>query len=297
MSSEEIESRDFLSVDWGTSRLRVALVTDGAVAEEAASDLGVARVFHQWREQGGGREEMFLDVLEGLLGGSGEGLPVMVSGMASSSLGLRELSYAGVPFALDGSGAVMERFQARGREFVLISGVSTGEDVLRGEETELMGLGAEEGLVILPGTHSKHAVLEGGFLTGFKTYLTGELFALLRDESVLKESLGGGEVSLGGREASLTEEFVRGVESGRLGEVTGSLFSVRARSLLQGKSGEENLAYLSGLLLGAECRSLVGKEAVFLVSRGSLGQAYEKALHVLGVAATVARHVGGVGRC
>ena len=111
--------------------------------------------------------------------------PILISGMASSSIGWRELPYACLPFPLDGSGARWQEIERVGEHRVFVfSGLAAESDVLRGEETEVLGLAAggalapfrEQALLVLPGTHSKHVRIEAGSITGFSTYMTGELF-------------------------------------------------------------------------------------------------------------------------
>ena len=162
-----------------------------------------------------GRAQAFADFLRvqlqklaGADAASLQGSPVLISGMASSSIGWRELAYAPTPLNLDGSTITHESFDLSVNDqwcapIHLISGVRTENDMMRGEECELLGVFADgrysqiaaEGIVVLPGTHSKHARLRHRQLIDFQTYITGELFDVLATHSVLKASAQAGDLA------------------------------------------------------------------------------------------------------
>ncbi|MEW4570633.1 2-dehydro-3-deoxygalactonokinase [Tautonia sp. JC769] len=254
----------FLSGDWGTSRLRVRLVDSDTLATlaELESDDGIGPTFRAWQEAGspGDREGFYLRVLAPLVDRIGKAsgvdvtsLTLVLSGMASATIGMRELPYATAPLPLSGDALPTARL-APGIlpcDTLLVTGVRTDHDIMRGEETILLGLAADgltDALVILPGTHSKHAVVRNGTLEDFHTYLTGELFALVRDHSVLRSSLAPGPTP--------GEAFERGVRDASSANLLGELFSLRAGSVLHGTPPEENAARLSGLLIGTELAGL-----------------------------------------
>jgi 2-dehydro-3-deoxygalactonokinase len=197
------------------------------------------------------------------------GPPVIVSGMASSSVGWRELAYAPVPFALDGSSTRRESFPldlgpAGSVRVHLVSGVATATDVMRGEETELLGILAEgrfdsvsrNGIVVLPGTHSKHVVLRDGRVMDFRTYMTGELFDVLGAHSLLRASVTATEPVAGLEVSANRAAFVEGVAAAAEIGLPGSLFKVRTRALLGSVPPGANRHFLSGLLIGAEVGDL-----------------------------------------
>ncbi len=130
------------------------------------------------------------------------GAPIAISGMASSSIGWQELPYARLPMSLDGSGLLWRDAEPLSlgdteHRVILVSGARTDTDVLRGEETEVIGLfnlGELEqfqarSLVIKPGTHSKHVQVADGQLVDFATFMTGELFDVLSRHSILRYSI------------------------------------------------------------------------------------------------------------
>src|SRR5439155_22801466 len=170
----------FVSCDWGTSNFRLRLV-DGGVKGEVCTGEGTARL----AARPGDRAEAFRATLaEGLAQlQAPESLPVVISGMASSSIGWKELPYAKLPFSLDGRDAVWEKIDDR---VYLISGLRSDIDILRGEETEALGLVATlgrempfEAVFVLPGTHSKHLEVNPGGIAVFRTFMTAELFEVL----------------------------------------------------------------------------------------------------------------------
>ncbi len=271
--------RSFISGDWGTSRLRLRWMRDAPleVVAELEREVGIAATFAAWQEAGSpaDRESYYLAVLGPLVSDFPDDVPLVLSGMASSSIGLRELPYADTPFPLTGATLPVIRIEGvLPREVVLLSGVRAEEDVMRGEETIVMGLELGEGLYVLPGTHSKHVEVHDGAIQGFRTYLTGELFALLREQSVLRTSL---EVAEGPDEA-----FREAVQRARETELLHELFTPRARTLLKGTSPRENGQRLLGTLIGHELATLPPRERVVLAAEGPLRSYYRTALEALG---------------
>ncbi|WP_341839684.1 2-dehydro-3-deoxygalactonokinase [Chitinophaga caseinilytica] len=292
-----MNDRYFISCDWGTSTLRLRLVSfDGLrVVAEETSDAGIAKTYQQWQSVGGQRESFYAGILRGHLtnlaekSGIGlEGKIVMVAGMATSSIGMTELPYGALPMPLDGSG--LETYGA-GR-FLLISGVSGNNDVMRGEETKAIGCAAflpaipEDVYLLMPGTHPKHIVVNNHRVTGFRTFMTGEIFGLLSTESILSASVNAhGDV---GPEACRTR-FEAGVRAGFAGNLLHELFMVRTNQLLQHMDPVENWYYLSGLMIGAELVALPAGVAVYLVSGPAHETLYSLACETLRIpiAATI----------
>jgi 2-dehydro-3-deoxygalactonokinase len=288
-------SQLILSCDWGTSSFRLRLVDAASlrVLRELETGHGVDRLRAHGERTGarGGpatgegptgdaRFRSYLaERVEALLasetgpGVSQKEIPVWISGMASSSIGWRELPYAEVPFPLDATAARVEALGPLGRAcphpVFLVSGLRTRRDVLRGEETQALGILApparrrylESAVLLLPGTHSKHLRVREGSIVEFSTFLTGELFDLLCRHSILRHSVTGESALQGAREAALDETsesvFRAGVRAGGSRPLLEALFSVRARQLLDGVSPADNALYLSGLLVGSELGSLL----------------------------------------
>jgi 2-dehydro-3-deoxygalactonokinase len=221
-------------------------------------------------------------------------VPIIISGMASSSIGIEEQPYANIPFALDGENAVL-KFMEKNADFpydlLLISGVREIADVMRGEETQMIGIAqmvglmklTEDAICIFPGTHSKHIKISNGNIVSFKTYITGELFQLLSSKSVLKGSVSNEHNGKVMDEMNL-QSFHKGIEqSGNNGNLLNKLFSVRTNDLFDLLSHQENFFYLSGLLIGCEIRSLEQEPSaqIILCSGNSMFLLYQLAIEKL----------------
>lgn len=295
----------FLSCDWGTTRfrLRLAETETSRILLETTSDSGVAKIAADCAREM--RPDVYRSVLltgiaslQSQTDCSLSRLPVMISGMASSSLGWCELPYAKLPFALSGENAVWKELGVSGTagwfgDAYLISGVCSDDDVMRGEETELLGAWqvaqteafSDHGLVILPGTHSKHLEIREQKLVGIRTYMTGELFDVVGRQSVLRHSLPPASEQNAVNFSELRQPFVAGVLEGSRLPLSHALFHVRTRSLLSGMQPQESEAYLSGLLIGGELMSLKsapGNELpIVLCAGGEFSVRYELAIEAL----------------
>jgi 2-dehydro-3-deoxygalactonokinase len=274
----------WLAVDWGTSNLRAwAIGDDGAVVGSASSDQGMGKLKPN-------DFPVALKAITAELGVDGP-LDVLVCGMAGARQGWMEAPYLESPTDLRGllAGAVRPEMAGSALSVSILPGVcqrAGGENVMRGEETQLLGfatlLAGYEGLVCMPGTHSKWAMLRGTCIEHFTTAMTGEMFELLKTHSVLRHSLGG---SLDGPERS--EGFAAGAGDGleRPADLLGQLFRVRAASLLSGRGADWCAGYLSGLLIGTEIaanRNQIGADPMPLIGSGALCALYEQVLAMAG---------------
>lgn len=263
----------FLSCDWGTSAFRLRLVAAGSlqIIAEERSGAGIAGTYQQWQQTSRPREDFFaaiinrqIDILSERTGIPLQDVPVVLSGMASSSIGMVELPYKELPFSLSGADLAVHR---SGR-FIIISGVCSGQDVMRGEETKIAGCAAwlpdteEEQLLLLPGTHAKHVRVSHHQATGFQSFMTGEFFDLLSTHSVLAASVD--------RSSELNDAaraiFAEGLQAGRTGNLLHNAFMVRTNQLLKNISPAHNHFYLSGLLIGTELKEVPPQMPVYLVT-------------------------------
>lgn len=291
----------FLSCDWGTSSFRLKLVELPGLRVVATqkSDEGNAATFEKW-QQTKQPEEQRLAFYQAILreharqleqqaGRPLAGVPVVVSGMASSTIGMLELAYKPLPFAADGSDLATKLLPATA-EFpypvLLISGVQSDEDVMRGEETQLVGCGfpdtAAPQLFLHPGTHAKHVLVQQGQAVSFKTYMTGEFFSLLSKESILAAAVEPAEdVQL----PTHAQAFEQGIRDSQTGNLLHNAFLVRTARLFEKRSKPENFFYLSGLLIGYELQDFPAefKGAITLAGETALVHSYEAALRLLGI--------------
>ena len=192
------------------------------------------------------------------LGSSMEGIDIVVSGMASSSIGMFELPYKHVPFSSKGEDLLVCSITT-GKNFkhplLMISGAASATDVMRGEETQLVGAAGKskstQRLFIFPGTHSKHVMVRNDKVPYFETFMTGEFFALLSSKSMLSSSVHASEEF-----ARHEQWFRKGVADGAVDNLLQKSFLIRVNDLFEYCSREENYFYLSGLLIGTELKDV-----------------------------------------
>ncbi|MEQ1902146.1 MAG: 2-dehydro-3-deoxygalactonokinase [Devosia sp.] len=274
---------DWIAVDWGTSNVRAwGIAADGAIAFEASSDKGMSRL----------TPPEFPAVLETLASAADLGsapLDVVICGMAGARQGWLEAPYLETPanLATLSHGAVFpEGAHAKLRPRILPGICQRSpqlEDVMRGEETQLLGLvtlrPGFEGTVILPGTHSKWVEIRDGRIVRFSSAMTGELFETLSLHTVLRHSLAG-ETTGPDADAGLSDGFAWGWQEPQ--ELTSLLFRTRAAALLSGKSPAWCSGYLSGLLIGAEFAAhdywIEGQEIVPVIGSPRLTKIYSDLL-------------------
>lgn len=311
--TEESSPTHFFSCDWGTTsfRLRLVALEGQRVVDELREDAGVKSIQSTLGDQATPAQRaaafgVFLqERVRRMAAGQGmdpSGLATVVSGMASSTVGWHELPYARAPLALDGRNLVVapvptESWDPRLGPVWLVSGVRTATDIMRGEECEILGLldprglGAlgmpDAGVMILPGTHSKHAWFRAGALVDFRTVMTGELADVLARHSLLRVSVAWPPV--GALDAESTRAvFVEAVRLAAQNGLGASLFRVRTRAVLDGAPAGDNAWFLSGLLIGAEVAGLVSalradpdSPALILAGAAQFTALYELALRTL----------------
>lgn len=264
------EPARLIGVDWGTSNLRVMRIAEGGRVLDSRSDP---------RGAGGLSQDAFLPVLQDVAADwLTQDLPVLCSGMAGARGRWREMPYLPCPAGIeDLAAAVASPQDAPGVR--LVPGVAVFEngalaDVARGEETQVFGLDAfEDALVVAPGTHSKWIRTRRGGIDGFRTFLTGELFAAVRKGTILGAGMGdpGGD----------DDAFARGVRRALKDPApTAALFSVRVEGLAGRLSTESAADYLSGLLIGAEvaAQADMNDRPVILIGAAPLCRRYAAAL-------------------
>ena len=270
-------SPHFAAVDWGTSNMRVWLMAEnGAVLGETRSEEGLTRI----------QDRNFESVLETKLAelGARSDLPVIICGMAGSKQGWLEAKYIETPAELFAVTGQAVRVPHSRRDVRILPGVSHNDSsapsVMRGEETQLLGLPSHAGIqtVCMPGTHCKWVSLDHTTVLGFATYLTGELFHLFSTASLLRHS-----VDPAAKTMPKHPDFLAACRKmlAEPTELTASLFSIRAAGLLQGLEPDRATATLSGLLIGAEigsARKRFHTPRLTLVCSGRLGALYEAAL-------------------
>ena len=278
-----------IGLDWGTSSLRAYLLgKDGSCLDRNQGAFGILNVAD------GAFDAVYVRLCAGWQRDYGL-LPVLASGMIGSRQGWLEAPYVECPASPVQIAARMVSLQASdGVRIHIVPGLSwrTAQgmpDVMRGEETQLLGVIAREGkaLWVLPGTHSKWARSENGGIASFSTYMTGELYALLREHSILGRLM---PATPGADPAAFERGIIYGLNADE--DLPRKLFSVRSLGLF-GEIRPEGLPdYLSGLLLGAEVRDALAHvqatTSVGLIGEPALCERYRAALGIAGVRATTA---------
>lgn len=262
---------DWIAVDWGTSNLRAYAMQGGSVVAQRQSSEGMAKV----------SPDAFEPALDALLQGwGGTDLPVVACGMVGARQGWVEAPYREVPCAPLG-GQLTQAPSSTERTVHVISGLSQSHpaDVMRGEETQIAGFLALnpgwDGVLCLPGTHTKWVHLSAGEVVSFQTFMTGELYALLSNASVLRHTVTGN-----GWDQDAFDQAVDDTIS-RPERLAARLFSIRATDLLGQHGSGAAASALSGYLIGAELASAraywLGQN-VAILGQGEQARAYEAAL-------------------
>jgi 2-dehydro-3-deoxygalactonokinase len=276
-----------IAIDWGTSSARAyALDAQGAVMAQRSLPLGIQRI----------AAGNFAAALAALCGADSRGdVPLLASGMIGSRQGWVEAPYCDCPAGLDAVAAALT--PVPGARLRIVPGLLCRDargvpDVIRGEETQIFGTldrpAQERQVVVLPGTHSKWAIVGADGIERFMTFMTGEMYAVLREHSIL------GRLVVDGADA---EALARGVEVSLRDDAAliHDLFSARTLALTGALASPGVADYLSGLLLGAEMAAArkwltlhkLDAATVTLVGDAALGERYRRALRMADVDATL----------
>ncbi|MFK0165765.1 2-dehydro-3-deoxygalactonokinase [Rhizobium sp. NPDC090279] len=273
----------YVAVDWGTSSFRLWLIgEDGSILAERRSGEGMTTA----------AQTGFARVLQAHLDAvsAPDAIPVIVCGMAGARQGWVEAGYIDTPTSLAAilTGAVA--IPGQSRDVRILPGLAQRSqevpDVMRGEETQLLGAIAAdargEQLVCMPGTHSKWVRVLDGRVTGFSTFMTGELFDVITKHSILSHAVAGAAdlpADTKAFEAALKATFDRPALA------TNLLFTARSGQLLNGLTSAGAQALISGTLIGAEIAGGLASSgqnaAITLVASGRLQALYEDAFRTL----------------
>lgn len=271
----------WIAVDWGSTHVRAyALDQQNVLLAQTSSAQGMSSLQPQ------DYEGALLGLVQPWLG-ERKKIRVLACGMVGAKQGWCEAPYRAVPcYPADGSGLQAVVCQDQRLEVHLVAGLcqASPADVMRGEETQLLGLlgHIEESTVsvCLPGTHSKWVFLQSQQVQNFRTYMTGEFYALLSRQSMLRHSMDETHWC----EPAFGQAVLEASEQPQ--DLLNASFGIRARSLLQGESAGASAARLSGWLIGCELASAADywreKNQVELVGADRLCQLYARALEVLG---------------
>lgn len=280
-----------VGVDWGSSSFRAYLFDEqGALVTELSADKGIREIQPPTPEQ---FEKVLFDLIGDWLF---NGDIVLLSGMITSRSGWVETPYLACPVDVTAIATFAQCIDTRNVQLRFLPGIKQENptpDVMRGEELQLLGAANshESSIVVLPGTHSKWASMNGTVLSHFRTVITGELFEL-----ILKNSLVGAIFTA---EFFNEKSFLDGVQLGyKTTTLVSDLFTLRSSVLLEHAKGDEQHSRLSGMLIGNEIREglqLMGSVSnVVLVGSGSLCSLYQLAFKSIGLTANLYTEVAAV---
>lgn len=271
---------EWIAVDWGTTHLRATAMGAEGPIETRQSDEGMGRL----------TPAEFEPALLRLIG---SWLPpdrvtdVLACGMVGSRQGWAEAKYRKVPCTpLDQTGLRTVVTTDKRINVHISPGLSqaTPADVMRGEETQIAGAlrlhPSFDGVICLPGTHSKWVHVSAGEVVSFQTFMTGEMFDLLSRNSVLRHGMIGEGWDDAVFEAAVSEALSRPER------LAARLFTLRAEGLLTGLAAGQARSRLSGLLIGTELAASkpywLG-QPILIIGAESLTKLYAKALEMQGV--------------
>jgi 2-dehydro-3-deoxygalactonokinase len=285
-----MSGRHIIGIDWGSTGFRAYRYGDGgAIIETKTSARGIKSV-----SLDADRDAAFATIFREELGGwLVHGIErVILSGMITSRNGWVETPYVPAPATESDLAKAMVMRKMEGLEFAFLPGVSVTSpvaDVMRGEEVQVFGanLGTRSSLVVLPGTHSKWAIITDGRIDSFATFVTGELFDLLRNKSLIGGLAQGDDF----HELAFLEGVDEALEdTAETGGLVRRLFGARASVLVAGKAATEVSSYLSGLLIGNEIheadRMFGAVDRVAIVGSEALEMRYSLAMKRAGIATT-----------
>ena len=270
---------DWIAVDWGTSNLRAFAMRNGAAIAETVSDDGMGKL----------SRDAFEPALIKLIGPwltDTRQTPVIACGMVGARQGWHEAPYLTVPcLPLDPTALVLVPTTDPRITVRIIPGLRQNKpaDVMRGEETQIAGAlclnPGFDGVFCLPGTHTKWVHVSAGEVISFQTFMTGEMFALLSTQSVLRHGMVGGGWDDTAFDAALSDALSRPEK------IAANLFSLRAEGLLSNLAAPQARARLSGLLIGVELAAAkpywLGQPIV-IIGADTLSATYARALTAQG---------------
>ena len=258
-----------IAIDWGTTSFRAALAdADGIVLDRCEKPHGIlaadGRFAEVLREAVAPWRQMRAD------------LPILMCGMIGSRQGWREAAYVRCPATLASISSGVTTFEEPGIGAIgIVPGVDVrtagdAPDVMRGEETQILGaiarLGLDTAICVHPGTHAKWISVENQTIVGFETYMTGEVYAALRGHTILGRMMTDSGLSESGFRRGLDASAQRDAGPGAL---LHRIFSTRTLGLFGELGDADSADYLSGLLIGSEMREGLRRGAHDLVILGA----------------------------
>ena len=283
----EFSEISLIAADWGTSNLRVwGMDNQGNVINRITNGKGMSSLM----------PSEFEPYLIGLIGNwlpkqGNAKCPIIICGMAGAKTGWKEAAYLKAPCSPVNKEKIMQIETEDQRISVsIVPGImqKSPPDVMRGEETQIAGYLSKkpdfDGIICLPGTHTKWVHISAGEIVSFKTFMTGEIFLSLSERSILKSSVQSNDFD----PTSFLEAFEDTYSNPVL--LSSKLFGLRAADLLENTSTKFLKSKLSGYLIGCElagAKSYWLGQNIIMIGNNDLCILYQKALKKLGLNATI----------
>ena len=271
---------DWVAVDWGTSNLRCWVVSSNEVVHYGNKPLGMINLDQN------SYEKTLISEVDKFLKPRKKTM-ILICGMAGSRQGWREAPYLSVPCRPpELKDAVNVQCQDPRILIKILPGLKQHKpaDIMRGEETQIKGIlhknSRFDGIICLPGTHTKWVRVSAGEIISFQTFMTGELFSLLSERSILKHS-----VAESGWDETIFKASVDEVISDNK-RLANKLFSLRGEYILNNLEEVAARNRLSGYLIGLELsgsRPYWLGEKVYILGEDTISKAYEVALRAQGI--------------
>ena len=276
-----------IAADWGTSNLRIwGIDHRGQVIDSINNGKGMASLIPSEFEP------YLISLIESWLPKEGNAkCPIIICGMAGAKNGWKEAAYLKAPCPPINKEKIIQVETDDQRISVsIVPGImqTSPPDVMRGEETQIAGYLSKnpdfDGIICLPGTHTKWAHISANEIVSFKTFMTGEIFLSLSERSILKTSVQSNDFD----STSFLEAFEDTYSNPAL--LSSKLFGLRAADLLENTSTKFLKSKLSGYLIGCElagAKSYWLGQNIIMIGNNDLCILYQKALKKLGMNATI----------
>ena len=275
----EIKAK-WIAADWGTTHMRAwAIGEEDNVLAFRESNEGMKDL------QQNEFEPVLLKLIESWLDDT-KVTTVMACGMVGSKQGWAETPYLKTPCVpIDNQQLTIATTKDNRIKVNFVPGVmqNNSADIMRGEETQIAGFINKNpdfnGVVCLPGTHTKWVNVKEGQITSFKTFMTGELFGVISNHTLIRHSISIKGWNQAGFEAGIHEGF------NNPGSIASDLFSLRAESIVNDLDRDQARSTLSGLLLGVElngAQTFWKNSNVIIIGSQLLSNNYHQGLIILG---------------
>ena len=276
-----------IAADWGTSNLRVwGIDHEGKVVNTITNGKGMSSLMSSEFEP------HLIGLIENWLPEEKNAkCPIIICGMAGAKTGWKEAAYLKAPCPpINKEKIIQVETEDQRISVSIIPGImqKSPPDVMRGEETQIAGYLSKnpdfDGIICLPGTHTKWVHISAGEIVSFKTFMTGEIFLSLSEHSILKSSVQSDDLDL----TSFLEAFEDTYSNPAL--LSSKLFGLRAADLLENTSTKLLKSKLSGYLIGSElagAKSYWLGQNIVMIGNDDLCILYQKALKKLGLNATI----------